>query len=109
MVNGDEHDGVNIELDVYLRAVTADHAVRIIVQFMERTRPWFNERLKKLPDYDSQMVESGRFVLFPLPLGVIDRVRRVGSVESYWEHGTLEYVHLRRFCVRVGSTGMAPT
>lgn len=46
---------------------------------MERAWPWLSERLEGMLDYNLRMVESGPVVSFPLPSGVIDKVRRVGA------------------------------
>lgn len=63
---------------MYLRVAIADHFVMTIMQSLERAWSWSSERLKDMSDHIPHMVERGRGVLFPLPFGLIDRVRRVG-------------------------------
>lgn len=49
-----------------------------IMQFLERTWLWPSEMLKDVPEFDLEVVESEREVLFPMLSGAMHRVWRVG-------------------------------
>lgn len=78
MVEEDQDGMVWIERDVYLRVAFVDRVVVFIMQFVECAWPWSGGQPEKKPNCDPHTVKSGRGVLFPLLLGMIDRVRRVG-------------------------------
>lgn len=79
MVDVDVDGPAGREQDVYLRVTIANHVFMVIMHFMERAWPWSKNRLECMPNFDLQMVESRRGVLFPLLPGAVDGVRR-GSV-----------------------------
>lgn len=59
---------------MFQRFAVADHCEMVIMQFSERAWPCSNEWLKSVPDFDLRIIESGRGVLFPFSLGVIERL-----------------------------------
>lgn len=63
---------------MYLRVAIADHFIIVIILFLECRWPWPSEQLEDMLDYYLRMIERERFVLFLLPLWVIERVRHVG-------------------------------
>lgn len=77
MVNVDESGAVIIKQDVYFWVAIADQVVTVIMQFLEFVWPCSFERVEDVAHCDPRMVESGHSVLFPLPLGVIYRMRCV--------------------------------
>lgn len=60
-------------------------------------------------DFDPQLVETGRGILFLLYPKVIDRVRRAGVCSIVRGQGILRWGRLRRFCVRYKFVEVAPT
>lgn len=79
MVDVDEEGRIFRERDAYLQVFVADHCVMVIIQFLKRAWPCFCECLENMPDLDPRRIESGQGILFPLPPGAIERVRRVGK------------------------------
>lgn len=78
MVDVDVDGTAGRELDLYLRVATANLVAMVMKQLLKLTWPSSSERLEDMPDFDPQMAESGRGVLFLLHSVGIDRVRRVG-------------------------------
>lgn len=62
---------------MFLRLALADHAVIVIMQFLQRAWLWSRELLSDMPNSDMQMLESERNVPFLLLAVVIGRLRSV--------------------------------
>lgn len=78
MVDVDVEGRVSVQGDVFLRVVAADYCNVVIMQFIERARPWSSNRMESMLYSDLRTIESSRGVLLPLPSGVIKRMLRVG-------------------------------
>lgn len=61
-----------------MEVALADHAIMVVLRFLERAWPWARDRLEKVLGYDLRMAEGGHGLLYPLTGGIANRIRRVG-------------------------------
>lgn len=78
MVDIDDAGTPGAKKERYMNVALADHTVMMIMQFLQLAWPWSRDRIVDIPGYDPRMAEGGRGLLFPLPEGIMERVRRVG-------------------------------